>query len=103
MRGVHFLREVDEIMYPAYTHGVANAQDTLLLDRCILDQTTKDIDRRSEEDRDRLKVEFQLERSELRKRRREVRARSSPSFTLGPSHHAHYFASTLSIFRDTEL
>lgn len=47
-------------------------QDTLLLDRCILEETLQDKDSRHREENDRLRVEFQLERSDLRKQRREV-------------------------------
>lgn len=47
-------------------------QDTLLLDRCILEEKVEQMDRRHEEEVVRLQVEFQLERSDLRKTIREV-------------------------------
>lgn len=47
-------------------------KDTILLDRCILEDKTKEIDDRNKEEAARLQVEFQLERSILRKKHREV-------------------------------
>ena len=47
-------------------------QDTLLLDRCILEEKVQQMNRRHEEEIGRLQVEFQLERSDLRKAKREV-------------------------------
>ncbi|CAM9152646.1 unnamed protein product, partial [Hapterophycus canaliculatus] len=47
-------------------------KDTILLDRCILEDKTKEIDDQYKEDIARLRVEFQLERSTLGKQRREL-------------------------------
>ncbi|CAM9821681.1 unnamed protein product [Scytosiphon promiscuus] len=47
-------------------------KDTILLDRCILEDRTKEIDDRYKEELARLRVEFQLERSTLGKQRREL-------------------------------
>lgn len=47
-------------------------QDTLLLDRCILHEKTLEMEGQHKEDVGRLRVEFQLERSDLRKKCREV-------------------------------
>lgn len=44
-----------------------------MLDRCILEETKRDIDLRHEEELARLRVEFQLEGSVTRKKLREVR------------------------------
>lgn len=47
-------------------------QDTILLDKCILEDKTKEIHDQYKEEVGRLRVEFQLERSTLRKQCREV-------------------------------
>eukprot|EP00903_Cladosiphon_okamuranus_P008105 g7812.t1 len=47
-------------------------KDTLLLDRSILENKTKEIDDRFKEETARLRVEFQMERSSLRKKQREL-------------------------------
>lgn len=49
-------------------------KDTILLDRCVLEDKTKEIDDQYKEEAARLRVEFQLERSTLRKQCREVSA-----------------------------
>lgn len=60
-----FLTGVFICMFP-------HQKDTLLLDRCILEETKRDIDRRHEEELIHLRAEFQLEASAMRKKRREV-------------------------------
>lgn len=47
-------------------------KDTILLDRCILEDRTKEIDDQYKEEVARLRVDFQLERSIMGKQRREV-------------------------------
>lgn len=63
-------------------------QDTMLLDRCMLEETTRDMDLRHKEEVERLRVEFQLERSELRQKRREAsNVFSCPPYGTKGAHH----------------
>lgn len=51
---------------------LVECQDTILLNRCILDEVKRDLRLENDETVDKLRVNFQLERSSLRKQRREV-------------------------------
>lgn len=62
-----------------------------MLNRCIVQETARDMQLRNREQIERLRMEFQLERSDLRKKRREVgRLKRGPFPTRlsapGPQH-----------------